>query len=111
MNYYLVYFCVTNYNYRSGNTIYLANMVKNYYHDAEGIYAFNSQGDRSEIFLRQGELCNASATYSFMMMLILNQRLVKDDFAIRYESNGNNFVEKFRSAFLRSLIGNGGASA
>lgn len=93
--------------YRSGKTIYLANMVQNFYHDADGIYAFNSKGDRTEIFLRQGELCNASATYSFMMMLILNQKLIKDDFAIRYQSNGNDFVDKIRSAFLRSLTGNG----
>ena len=90
-----------------GNMVYLANMVKNFYHDQYGIHSWDSQGNRTEIFLRQGELCNSSATYCFMMMLILNQKLVKDDLGVRYDSNGNSFIDVIRKTFLRSLYGNG----
>lgn len=93
--------------FRYEGKTFFANMVKNFYHDDEGIYAFNSYGDRTSIFLIHGDLCNACSTYSFMMMLILNQKIVKDDLVVRYKSKGNEFVEKVRSTFLKSLLGNG----
>ena len=58
-----------------------------------------------EIFMRQGDLDNACAVYSLMMLLIINKRINRKDLMERGQHKGYTSVRRLQDEFLVSLPG------
>lgn len=82
------------------------NFVKNLFLDRRGVYALDSKGEKTRVFLRQGDLDCECVTYSAMMLLILMQKLKMHDLS-SYKCNKNSslFVKLLRRTFLYTLNG------
>lgn len=58
-----------------------------------------------EIFMRQGDLDNACAVYSLMMLLIINKKINRKDLTERGQHKGYTSVRRLQDEFLVSLPG------
>ncbi len=64
-----------------------------------------SNGRATEVFMRQGDLDNACAVYSLMMLLIMNKKINRKDLSERGQQKGYTSVRRLQDKFLISLPG------
>lgn len=79
------------------------HLIENIYLDSAGVYAKIGNSDRSSILFRNGELDNSSQVYSFIMLLILNQKISYRD--IMDKDCSKPFVLRIKQQLLENLIG------
>ena len=80
-------------------------LVKNLYHDENGIYALDTSNNKAHIFVRQGSLDSGCVIYSLVMLLILQKWFTRKDIKSKAPCTSNDFVDKFKKRFLYKLKG------
>ena len=79
------------------------HLIENIHLNSGGLYAKIGNTDRSSVLFCNGELDNSSQVYSFIMLLILNQRLSYRD--IMDKDCSKPFVLRIKQQLLENLIG------
>ena len=79
------------------------HLIENIHLDSAGVYAKIGNSDRSSVLFRNGELDNSSQVYSFIMLLILNQKISYRD--IMDKDCRKPLVLRIKKQLLENLIG------
>lgn len=79
------------------------HLIENIHLNSGGLYAKIGNTDRSSVLFCNGELDNSSQVYSFIMLLILNQRISYRD--IMDKDCSKPFVLRIKQQLLENLIG------
>ena len=79
------------------------HLIENIHLNSAGIYAQIGKSDRSSVLFRNGELDNSSQVYSFIMLLILNQKMTYRD--IMDKDCNKPFVLRVKKQLLENLVG------
>lgn len=79
------------------------HLIENIHLDSAGVYAKIGNSDRSSVLFRNGELDNSSQVYSFIMLLILNQKISYRD--IMDKDCRKPLVLRIKQQLLENLIG------
>lgn len=78
-------------------------LIENIHLNSGGVYAVNGKSESSSVLFRNGELDNSSQVYSFIMLLILNQKLTYRD--IIDKDCDKPFVFSIKKQLLDNLLG------
>lgn len=79
------------------------HLIKNL-HFEDALFC-NSLGERTNPFMRQGDLDSACAVYSLMMMLVLHQKVKRSELEFRESKPGYSSIKRLQDKFLHGMIG------
>jgi hypothetical protein len=79
------------------------HLIENIHLDSAGVYAQIGNSDKSSVLFRNGELDNSSQVYSFIMLLIINQKMTYRD--IMDKDCNKPFVLRVKKQLLEKLVG------
>ena len=79
------------------------HLIENIHLNSAGLYAKIGHSDRSSVLFRNGELDNSSQVYSFIMLLIINQKISYRD--IMDKDCRKPFVLRIKQKLLENMIG------
>ena len=85
--------------------MFTPKFIKNIVYDGRKLRAVGRSGCPTRVFVEQGDLDGSCSVYSLMMMLILHQKLDREDLTDRERAKGNEFVDRIQREFLYSLKG------